>query len=136
MIYANTKSAYANTLYSTFSGTLPDFIYSDFQKHTWSTYLNYSYSKNQTFKNQQLWGSLGLDLTDNWKLTYSARWDLNDGHMINQSLALYRDMHCWEALFNWQKFGNRWSYSFTIRIKDIHDIRVIRDMVRLIIPRI
>lgn len=131
------NSNFSYKLDNLFSGQPQLYIlYTDNQEHYMRANLSYSYTKNQNFKNQQIWGSISLDPTDNWTLTYSARWDLEKRCMVNQSLSLYRDMHCWEAFFSWQKFGTRWTYSFTIRIKDIHDIRIKRDMINLFVPRI
>jgi len=32
-------------------------------------------------------------------------------------LNIYRDLHCWELLFNWIPIGFHQSYTLTIRVK-------------------
>lgn len=119
-----------------FSGLLSEDLYYNNKAYNWFTNLSYTFSENPTFKNQQIWGNISLNPTDNWRVSYAARWDLEENHMVNQTLSLYRDLHCWEMFLSWQKFGDRWSYSFTIRIKDINDIRITKNMIRFLVPKI
>ncbi|MBN1149886.1 LPS-assembly protein LptD [candidate division WOR-3 bacterium] len=111
------------------------YYYSDVDRQ-WSLTTSYSMTQDRLSKNQQVWFTAGIHPTDNWKVTYSARWDIEKNNMVNQSLSVYRDLHCWEAFFSWQKFNEAWSYSFTIRIKSIQDVRVMRSMVSFFVPRI
>lgn len=127
-------SSYYLTAY--LSGDLVSSYYFDDKSHQWNLIASYSYSKDKFSKNQQVWFTAGFDPTDNWKVTYSARWDIEKNSMVNQSLSVYRDLHCWEAFFTWQKFGDAWNYSFTVRIKSIQDVKIMRSMVSFFVPRI
>jgi len=48
---------------------------------------------------------LEIKLTKNWKINYQARYDLRTKELINQSVTFYRDMHCWQARFEWRPSG-------------------------------
>ncbi|MBN1619273.1 LPS-assembly protein LptD [candidate division WOR-3 bacterium] len=128
------SSSYYLTSY--LSGQIDRSFYLDGNSRQWNLTTAYSYSESKLSKNQQIWFTAGFDPTDNWRISYSARWDIEENSMVNQSISIYRDLHCWEAFFTWQKFGEAWNYSFTVRIKAIHDVRVMRSMVSFLVPRI
>ncbi|HSG27224.1 MAG TPA: hypothetical protein VLA34_02000, partial [Candidatus Krumholzibacterium sp.] len=63
-----------------------------------------------------------LNLTENWKLRYTAYYDPEARTFTNQVYSVYRDLHCWEAEFTHSRFGDDWGFYFRIRIKDLTDI--------------
>lgn len=46
-----------------------------------------------------------IQLTKNWKINYSARYDLREKKLINHTFTFYRNLHCWEARFVWRPSG-------------------------------
>jgi hypothetical protein len=65
-----------------------------------------------------------VSLTKNWRINWTARFDLVKKDITYQSFSIYRDLHCWEMSFNWQpSFGY---YSFQINVKEsiLKDIKV------------
>jgi lipopolysaccharide assembly outer membrane protein LptD (OstA) len=64
-----------------------------------------------------------LQFTENWSLAYNNRFDFETNKLVDQSMNLRRDFHCWEALFDWIISGYRQGYYFRIGIKDIPDIK-------------
>jgi hypothetical protein len=65
-----------------------------------------------------------LSITKNWRVNWTARFDLIKQDITYQSFSIYRDLHCWEMSFNWQpKIGY---YSFRINVKEsiLQDLKV------------
>ena len=44
-------------------------------------------------------------------------YDLDTKELTYTSVNIYRDLHCWEMLFNWIPIGFHKSYTITIRVK-------------------
>jgi len=59
-----------------------------------------------------------VNLTRNWRVGFRSGWDFEAMDLTYTSFEVYRDLHCWEMLFNWIPFGFRKSYNFTIRVKN------------------
>jgi hypothetical protein len=67
---------------------------------------------------------LGIQITKNWSLTYSNRWDLSEGKILGETLSLRRDLHCWEAEFTRNRLGNQpVTVYFRINVKSLSDIK-------------
>jgi len=64
----------------------------------------------------RVWG-LELQLTKNWRLAYSAQFDLVDREIVYQRITLHRDLHCWEAEFDWVPSGRDKRYYLRINVK-------------------
>ncbi|MFH1143803.1 MAG: putative LPS assembly protein LptD, partial [Candidatus Eisenbacteria bacterium] len=67
--------------------------------------------------------SLGLSLTPAWRLQYSLYYDLTEKDVTSQGYSLYRDLHCWQAMFERRESGGRSSYYFRVSIKELPDIK-------------
>ena len=67
--------------------------------------------------------SLGLSATTSWRLQYSLYYDLTEKEVTSQGYSLYRDLHCWQAMFERRESGGRSSYYFRISIKDLPDVK-------------
>ncbi len=67
-----------------------------------------------------------IDLTKKWNLKFRSGYDLKNKDFTFTSLDLYRDLHCWEMMFNWVPFGNRKSYNFILRVKSdiLQDLKI------------
>jgi len=46
-----------------------------------------------------------IQMTKNWRVSYRARFDIMEKDLVNHSLSLYRDLHCWELSLNWTPGG-------------------------------
>jgi len=82
--------------------------------------LRYSLSKTNPlnpYKTFYMETNLNFNLTENWKITYSSRYDFEKGEMISQDLVFYRDLHCWEARFVWSPIGIYKHFYFKINVK-------------------
>ncbi|MDZ7374814.1 MAG: putative LPS assembly protein LptD [candidate division KSB1 bacterium] len=60
---------------------------------------------------------LEMQLTRNWRLAYGAQLDLREREIIYQRITLYRDLHCWEAEFDWVPTGRDKRYYLRINVK-------------------
>jgi lipopolysaccharide assembly outer membrane protein LptD (OstA) len=83
--------------------------------------LNQSYAKDGQY---QIWFNGKIEPTRNWSMNYSARYDWDEKRLIDYSFGLSRNMHCWEAVFNFTQLGEIWRYDFKIRIKEIPDVEI------------
>jgi hypothetical protein len=69
---------------------------------------------------------LGIYLSRNWRIEYGAHYDLKNREVVSQNFSLYRDLHCWEAVFLRRFSGQRWEYYFKINIKAHKEIYIER----------
>ena len=58
-----------------------------------------------------------VNLTPNWRLSYSAHYDLEEMAISHHQLTVYRDLHCWEAHIEWVPSGRSRGVYFRINIK-------------------
>ncbi len=95
-------------------------------KQSWSLNLNYNLSRTGSGDTQRLTSQLDLtsniELTKNWKISYSAYYDLEARDFTSQMYTIKRDLHCWQASFVYRQYGDEWSYYFQIAIKSHPEI--------------
>ncbi|MBT6836947.1 MAG: hypothetical protein HOA61_12955, partial [Bacteroidetes bacterium] len=67
-----------------------------------------------------------LSLTQKWKLTFRAYYDIANNELTSASFDMHRDLHCWEMSFSWIPFGYRQSYMFTLKVKSpvLKDLKI------------
>jgi hypothetical protein len=68
------------------------------------------------------------NLTPKWKIGFNSGYDFTKNNVSYTSVTVYRDLHCWEMLFNWVPFGPRQSYSIDIKVKSavLQDLKLSR----------
>lgn len=90
----------------------------------WRVSVNHSYLRGSTgASSQQLWGRIEFNLTRNWRIDYSQRYDFSRQEGVSRDVMVYRDLHCWEARLHWWSIGSRWWYEFKLGIKALPDIK-------------
>jgi len=54
------------------------------------------------------------------------RYDIEKSNIVDQRISFYRDLHCWEARFDWNPSGIGKGYYFKINIKapQLSDIKI------------
>jgi hypothetical protein len=69
---------------------------------------------------------VGFNLTEGWKFTASASYDLLTQVFAAPQIGIYRDLHCWEMNFTWVPTGFNQNYRFEIRLKApmLQDLKV------------
>ena len=67
-----------------------------------------------------------IQLTRNWRVDYTANFDLIKKEIDHQNFRVYRDLHCWEMSFTWAPNPAYSVFSFEIRIKEpvLKDIKL------------
>lgn len=88
----------------------------------WSTRLSIRYSlQNRDSSNptKTFWlnSSSSIQLTQNWKVKYNARFDMLEKYLISHSFSLHRDLHCWELSLNWTPNGYGQGVYLKINVK-------------------
>lgn len=71
-------------------------------------------------------GRLGFLLNNNWKIGYTAKYDLEQKRFASQRVVLYRDLHCWEAQLVWVPTGGREGYYFRVNVKALPELKIER----------
>jgi len=67
-----------------------------------------------------------INITQKWKIGFSSGYDFMNNGISYTSIDIYRDLHCWELMFNWIPIGPRQSYNLTIRVKSplLQDLKI------------
>ena len=67
-----------------------------------------------------------VQLTKNWKINYSAHYDIELKRIVNQSFTIYRDLHCWEARLIWRPSGiagNSYYLRINVKSPQLRDLK-------------
>jgi hypothetical protein len=88
----------------------------------WSSNISLSYSYNAlnpSRTSKTFWANTTsiLNVTNNWKVSYRARFDLLERDLVNHSFSIYRDLHCWELSLNWTPNGIGQGINFRLNVK-------------------
>jgi lipopolysaccharide assembly outer membrane protein LptD (OstA) len=98
----------------------------------WNLDLNWNFSQSRPgdpsviYRSSGLTASLGFNLTENWKFTASANYDLINKELAAPQITVYRDLHCWEMNFSWVPTGYYRNFRLEIRLKapQLQDVKV------------
>ncbi len=76
---------------------------------------------------ETFWLDMGLKLAlgPDWKFGYRARFNMLDQELVSHDLRLYRQLHCWEFIFNWTPGGLGRGFFLSINVldSDLKDIK-------------
>jgi hypothetical protein len=64
-----------------------------------------------------------VQITRNWAVQYSGRWDLEEGSLLGDTITLRRDLHCWEAEFARTRLTEDTVFYFRINVKEMPDVK-------------
>jgi hypothetical protein len=99
---------------------------------SWRTSLAVSFSLNnynpaKPTKNYYLdINGMEVQLTKNWKINYSAHYDIQSKQIVNHSFTFYRDLHCWEARLTWRPSGiggNSFYLRINVKAPQLRDLK-------------
>ena len=85
-------------------------------------YLSTSPTYGRWTSGARLNGSLGLNLSKNWRVDYQAQYDMRTRLLIAQNYTVKRDLHCWEAQFTRSISGGITEYYFKINVKLLPEV--------------
>ncbi|MDZ7386207.1 MAG: putative LPS assembly protein LptD [candidate division KSB1 bacterium] len=60
---------------------------------------------------------LQVQVTKKWRVEYSAHFDLKEKEVASHRWVFYRDLHCWEAMFDWVPSGIAKRFYLRIQVK-------------------
>jgi lipopolysaccharide assembly outer membrane protein LptD (OstA) len=85
----------------------------------WDVGLIYRYTKAFDGGDDSYWLDFqtGFNITSNWRVEYSGRFNLSEKETAYQEFSLYRNLHCWEARFVRRESQGEWQYYFRVNIK-------------------
>ena len=94
---------------------------------TWTANFSYSLQRPRDPSrpaSQMLTGTLRLQPTDRWELSWRTAFDLEVGEFNDHSIRLTRDLHRWQANFDFlQTATGNWSFRFEVSLLDNRDLK-------------
>ncbi len=99
----------------------------------WSFTLSHYYSPLDSVNSVEL--GIEGNITTRWLARYRVKYDIARGRVVDQSLRLTRDLHCWRMDFSWNTFGTYWTYNLSFVIKNLPDIELKKGFFELFLPR-
>jgi hypothetical protein len=73
---------------------------------------------------QMLTGSIRLQPTRQWALSWRTAYDLQEQAFNDHSIRLTRDLHRWQANFDFlQTATGNWSFRFEVSLMDNRDLK-------------
>ncbi|HFE64016.1 MAG TPA: LPS-assembly protein LptD [Caldithrix sp.] len=100
-------------------------------KLPWDLSANFTYSLDRSVRNSvrkrfDANVSGRIELTRNWRVQYSANFDLINKEITHQTFNIYRDLHCWEMSFSWSPSPAYSYFNLEIRVKEsmLQDIKL------------
>lgn len=88
----------------------------------WDVNVGWSWTENRqdpsdVRRTQTLNASGSLRLSRGWKVGTSVFYDVENQSFRNNSVSIYRDMHCWEGHFVWNPRGDNPGYHLKIAVR-------------------
>ena len=96
----------------------------------WQASLNYSLIRSRaeasrSGDNQMLTGNFSFRPTEHWSVRWSTGYSFTDGRFSDHMLTLSRDLHRWQANFDFTKAQNgNFAFSFRVNLLDNPDLKL------------
>ena len=97
----------------------------------WSTNVSLSYSytaTNPEDPRKTFWVNTNssINVTEKWRVSYRARFDMIIQDLVSHSFSVHRDLHCWELSLNWTPSGMGQGINFKLNVKSpsLKDIKI------------
>jgi len=92
---------------------------------TWNASINYSLTRSRprtpgeaVESNQFVRASLMLQATEHWSLRWQTGYSITDGAFVDHYLTLTRDLHDWEANFDFSRgLNGNFTFQFRVRLR-------------------
>jgi len=93
----------------------------------WSANFNYTLNRPRgegLEGTQQLNANVRFEPTQLWSVSWRTSYDFNESQFLDHSVRLSRDLHRWEANFDFrQTLAGNWSFRFEVALKDNRDLK-------------
>jgi hypothetical protein len=94
---------------------------------SWQANLSYSLQRPRDetrTASQMLTGTVTLRPTEGWDVRWRTAYDLEAGHFNDHTIRLTRDLHRWEAHFDFlQTATGNWQFRFEVSLTDNRDLK-------------
>jgi lipopolysaccharide assembly outer membrane protein LptD (OstA) len=92
---------------------------------TCSLAINIAHNLSKNFQMFQVFGFINFSKI---KINYGFGYNAKEKRLTDYSISFWKDLHCWEGLFNFSQFGSVWRYDFKLRIKEIPEVALGKDI--------
>lgn len=113
-----------------FSDRTKEFL-TDLSSNSWQSKIGVSYTVNKinpsnTIENFWVNTNTSMNVTQNWKLNYNARFSISDKNIVRHNITLYREIDCWELFVDWTPTGYAKGLYFRLNLKSdiLKDLKV------------
>ncbi len=113
-----------------FSDRTKEFL-TDLSSNSWQSKIGISYTVNKinpsnTIENFWVNTNTSMNVTQNWKLNYNARFSISDKNIVRHNITLYREIDCWELFVDWTPTGYAKGLYFRLNLKSdiLKDLKV------------
>jgi len=103
----------------------------DLTSDTWQSKIGISYTVNKinpsnTIENFWVNTNSSVNVTQNWKLNYNARFSISDKNIVRHNITLFREIDCWELFVDWTPSGYAKGLYFRLNLKSdiLKDLKV------------
>lgn len=92
--------------------------------------LSYTYTSPRTIGQENIRMNLtarfSFSLTPTWNINSSAQYDFINEELLNPSISITKDMHCWDLSFQWYPIGFSQGFylRFGIKASQLSDLQV------------
>ncbi|MDR0303178.1 MAG: hypothetical protein LBH98_00165 [Chitinispirillales bacterium] len=93
-------------------------------RYTYTMNRENTISDFKTNKSYNLGAGLQFNLTERWKISWNGNWSFTENTFINQNVALYADLECWDLKLDWYPSGvNSGRIYFVAALKKHRDLK-------------
>jgi len=103
----------------------------DLSINEWQNKIGISYTINKinpsnAIENFWLNTNTMVNVTENWKLNYNARFSISNKNLVRHNITLYREIDCWELFVDWTPTGYAKGLYFRLNLKSdiLKDLKV------------
>lgn len=96
---------------------------------TWNANLAYTLSRppvgSAGSANQMIQANINFQPTESWNVYWRTGYSISDHHFTDHILSLTRDLHEWQASFNFVKAQNgNFQFTFRVQLTDLPDLHL------------
>ncbi len=94
-------------------------------------HVNQSFDRDG-FKNIYVGGA--LIPYPSWNVNFNLSYNPENKKLVNWGINVRKDLHCWEAIFTYQQFGEVSKWDIMVRIKALPEVKIGKGLFGFILP--